>query len=158
MIKQEFDLKYRGEKVAVHCDTEEKAKAYLALEDSFGTIWCTGKKLSETKWDCYKKKTCYSLFKDGTIVFGDLKWYRTEGYKIVEFELEETFNVGDVVYISSYGQDSQTYTIVGFENMAIIKNNRGGQKLEALSNLTHIKPLKEITEKELAHMGYVLVK
>lgn len=172
MTKEQFDLKYSGEKVVVHCDTEEKAKAFLSLAKSFGTIWASGEKIDETLRDeSYEETMCYSISKDGRMRYADLDFLKSRGYKIVEFELDEPngyaiedtpspmkFKVGDVVYVSEYGQDSQTYTIVGFENMAIIKNNRGGQKLESLSNLTHTKRLKKITEKELADMGYMLVK
>ena len=156
MTKEQFDLKYRGEKVAVHCDTEEKAKAYFTLEDSLGTVWGSGEKLSETDWDCYKKETCYSLFKDGTLVIGELDWYKRNGYKIVEFELDdskETFNVGDVVYTKTGYKVKivDTAWLVEFENQngTFFRRNR---------DLTHTKPLKKITEKELADMGYVLVK
>lgn len=167
MTKEQFDLKYRGENVAVHCDTEEKAKAYFALEDSFGTVWGSGEKLSETDWDCYKKETCYSLFKDGTIVFGDLKWYKSEGYKIVEFELDEpngyaiedtpspmkeTFSVGDVVY------DNNGAKAVVKRLFYELEYEDGHCFKKAHETLTHTKPLKKITEKELADMGYVLVK
>lgn len=164
MTKQEFDLKYcgqNGEKVAVHCDTEEKAKAFLKLAKSVGYKWSNGEDLDKNNgWKNYGDDLCFSMAFLG-FMMGGVEIHKLEGYKIIPFELDEpkeAFKVGDVVYVSEYGRDSQTYIIVGFENMAIIKNSRGGQKLEALSNLTKQKPLKEITEKELADMGYVLKK
>lgn len=152
MTKEQFDLKYRGEKVAVHCDTEEKAKAFLKLEDSFGTVWSNGERLDETLWGSYKKETCYSLFKDGKMVIGQLDWYKSEGYTIVEFELDEpkeTFKIGDVVYTK------RGYKVKIVDTAWFVEFENGdGRFFKRHSDLTHKKPLKKITKEQLAEMGY----
>ena len=68
-----------------------------------------------------------------------------------EFEInnpKETFNVGDVVY----NKDGNKLTIYD-----IIYKTSDFLYYEA-SELSHQNPLKEITEKELAEIGYVLKK
>ena len=161
--KEEFYLKYHGEKVAVHCDTEEKAKAYFALEDSFGTIWANGEKLERTRWEFYNKETCYARFKDGTVGIGYLQWFKDEGYKIVEFELdepngyaiedtpspmEETFKVGDVVTYTLLGA---TAKIVDIKPCYLLE---GYNYYVTEDKIKKVKPLKKITKEQLADMGY----
>ena len=172
MTKEQFDLKYRGEKVAVHCDTEEKAKAFMSLAKSFGYTWCNGESLDNQSYiRNYGDKLCLtieSIFDKQGIAVAVLNYMKANNYKIVEFELDEpngfaiedtpspmkeTFKVGDVVYTTRGFKVKivDTAWVVEFENDngTFLKRNR---------ELTHTKPLKKITEKELADMGYVLVK
>lgn len=166
MTKEQFDLKYRGEKVAVHCDTEEKAKAFLSLAKSFGYTWNGGDYL-DNYWYVEKEKTCYRVISDG-VMTGDKIFYKAYGCTIVEFELdepngyaiedtpspmEETFKIGDVVYRK---HNDERLVIIG--NAFVCKDVNGFDDVYLPSALTHTKPLKKITEKELAEMGYVLVK
>ena len=171
MTKQEFDLKYRGEKVAVHCDTEEKAEAFLKLAKSFGYTWCNGRDLEETtNWRVYKNLTIYTLdgIRKGFMTFGSINGYvKDNNYKIIPFELDEpngyaiedtpspmkeTFNINDMVYSmphKKYGRIVQINYIVEID----------GKEETLIQAVVHKqKPLKEITEKELADMGYVLKK
>jgi hypothetical protein len=67
---------FKSGKFAVHCDTEEKAKAFLKECDEQGIKWCTNTKISdqkETRWDIYKNNTSYgcdSFWSDGGLMFG----------------------------------------------------------------------------------------
>lgn len=160
MKKEQFDSKYRGEKVAVHCDTEEKAKAFLSLAKSVGYKWRNGDDLDNHSYLIdYGKDLCLTLekiFNEQGFAIGTLTHFEEYNYKIVEFELDEpkeTFNVGDVVYTKTGYKVKivDTAWLVEFETQSgtFFRRNR---------DLTHTKPLKKITEKELADMGYVLVK
>ena len=157
MTKKQFDLKYRGEKVAVHCDTEEKAKAFLGLAKSFGYKWSNGKDLDKSNfWVNYKEDLCFSLdpYYIGFIM-GGVEIHKQEGYKIIPFALDEpkeTFNVGDVVYVKALGNK---YIIKEVVTRYILDGNNYTWTAE---ELTKQKPLNEITEKELADMGFVLKK
>ena len=172
MTKQEFDLKYCGERVAVHCDTEEKAKAFLSLAKSVGYKWNTGGDLEKTtNWCVNKKLTIYALnyIEEGFMVFGSISGYvKDNNYKIIPFELnepygyaiedtpspmKETFKVGDVVY-TKHGYKA---TILE-RAWLVMYHDGGGNYFKKESELTKQKPLKEITEKELAEIGYVLKK
>ena len=157
MTKQEFDLRYRGEKVAVHCDTEEKAKAFLSLAKSVGYKW--GDNEDEkfiTYWNVYSFRTSYDIEnEDNDVMLSSSDWYKHNGYTIVEFELDEpkeTFNVGDVVY------DNNGEKAVIKRLFYELEYEDGHYFKKAHETLTHQKPLKEITEKELADMGFVIKK
>lgn len=58
MTKLQFDNLYYGK--AVHCDTEEKAKEFLALADSVGYTWFKEESATKyTKWQIFKDDTHY---------------------------------------------------------------------------------------------------
>lgn len=91
MTKKEFDLKYRGsnKRVAVHCDTEEKAKAFLSLAKSFGYKFLSvDDSVVGSYWDDFKNKTCYVL-KHNRIMYGRISTFIETYHSIVEFELDE---------------------------------------------------------------------
>ena len=49
------------EKLAIHCNTKEKAKQLLAAFDKLGKKWWTGESyLLENDWKCYEEESCYS--------------------------------------------------------------------------------------------------
>ena len=175
MTKQEFDLKYRGKKVAIHCDTEEKAKAFLKFLKSIGYKWLSGKDLeSKTMWDIHKDKTVYFLInahKD-FVVFGTIDGYAKENdCKIIPFELDEpngyaiedtpspmkeTFKVGDAVYAKKNGVELKV-TETDLYRLETKDGTAWFMKKELLTK-TKPKRLQKITKKELADMGYVLKK
>lgn len=69
MTKEVFDSLYYGK--AVHCDTEEKAKEFLALADSFGYKRFGDVSTGEfTKWRKFKDDTHYFVkeFWDGIYI------------------------------------------------------------------------------------------
>lgn len=156
MTKQEFDLKYHDKNIAVHCDTEEKAKAFLELAKSVGYKWSNGKDLdTNTFWKNYKDDLCFSIDYFGRgFIMGGVEIHKQEGYTIVEFELDEpkeTFKVGDVVYAVKTGLEMKVIS-----RPYLLESKDGSRWYMTEELLTHKKPLKEISEKELADMGYVL--
>lgn len=61
---------FKAGKFAVHCDTEEKAKAFLKECDEHGIKWCSGHKTSSfTNWKDYRENTYYRFYVyiDGTV-------------------------------------------------------------------------------------------
>lgn len=54
---------FKQGKFAVHCDTEDKAKAFLKECDEQGIRWCTGARpmaeQKETRWEFYRENTSY---------------------------------------------------------------------------------------------------
>lgn len=163
MTKEKFDLKYHGEKVAVHCDTEEKAKAFLSLAKSFGYKRRGGNDLEQVSyWGNYKEDTCYILY-DTLVIYSSKSSYESLRYTIVEFELDEpngyaiedtpspfkeSFKIGDVVY-DNFGVKAvvkRLFYELEYEDGHCFK--------KAHETLTHKKPLKKITKEQLADMGY----
>lgn len=73
---------FKAGKIAVHCDTEEKAKDFLKSCHARGMSWCSGGSLlSHTSWEEYQKDTCYI----NGVEYSPERFYRENGYKIVEF-------------------------------------------------------------------------
>ena len=83
-MKKKFDIKdYPGD-VAMHCDTEEKAKVFCRYLDSIGKRWCGGNSyLEKTYWDVYKTDACYA-FNEGA--YQDLEFSKEYNYTILEFD------------------------------------------------------------------------
>lgn len=233
MTKEKFDLKYRGEKVAVHCDTLEKAKAFLSLAKSVGYDGVGKISEDKTYWEIHESNTCYVIYSDLELAM-DNKWFLDKDYTIIPFELDEPngyaiedtpspmknavkFKLFDRVVVKNdlivgqkYGnhkfskemekylgltfkigfisKKNDCYNLIGIGynwtdemlepaqdeafNVGDVVYNKDGNKLTITnilyktndfgyyeaSELYRQKPLKEITEKELADMGYVLKK
>lgn len=74
--------------IAVHCDTEEKAKDFLKKCDKEGIRWNTGEYTHEfTEWNKHKKETSYSYFIKG-IVMTRLDLDKEQGLKIIKWEID----------------------------------------------------------------------
>ena len=79
-IKEFFENK---NKLAIHCDTEEKATKLLKVFDKMGHRWAAGNSyIEDTCWEPYEEETCYS--NDGS--FGSIVAFREYGYTVLEFE------------------------------------------------------------------------
>ena len=80
-LKEFFESK---ERLAIHCNTEEKANKLLKEFDKFGKTWWTGEGyLENTCFHTYKDKTCY--FNDGWLC--EIEYYENDNnYKIYSFE------------------------------------------------------------------------
>ena len=87
MTKEQFDSLYYGK--AVHCDTEEKAKEFLALADSFGYKWFGYvRAIGFTNWQIFKDDTHYlikSVWHGTYIEFGRGDYYLKYDIDCVEF-------------------------------------------------------------------------
>lgn len=71
------------DKLAIHCDTEEKAKKLLKAFDKAGYHWANGNSyIEDICWEPYEEETCYS--NDGG--FGNIVAFREYGYTILEFD------------------------------------------------------------------------
>lgn len=158
MTKEQFYLKYRGEKVAVHCDTEEKAKALFKLLIEFGVDkWPSGEKLllNDTRWEYYKENTVYYIHPNFKPMWGDINGYaKDKNFTIIPFELDEpkeTFKVGDVVYAND---SRRPLTILRKAWVVCYQDKTAYEYFLEERYLTHKKPLTKITKEQLAEMGY----
>ena len=69
--------------LAIHCNTEEKAKILLKAFDKLGKKWCSGKSyLEQNLWSSYNINTCYN---NGN-KFCHYDFYKGHDYTIYEFE------------------------------------------------------------------------
>ena len=84
---------FKAGKIAVHCNTEEKAKAFLRECDARGIKWRGGDKASkETYYHFYGVNTCYAFatrfsycYSEEGFGFGSLKPHKDAGYTIVDY-------------------------------------------------------------------------
>lgn len=71
------------DKLAIHCDTEEKAKQLLKAFDKMGKKWASGQSYLEVNcWNGYEENTCYS----NNNGYAFINWYKENNYKIYDFE------------------------------------------------------------------------
>lgn len=97
MTREEFDRLYFDK--AVHCDTKEKAKEFLALADSVGYRWFSGGSLiGRSYWETNEKETYYYITNDG-LMFGNMNYIKQKDYQIIEYKLPPKFKIGDKVRI-----------------------------------------------------------
>ncbi|HBS10668.1 MAG TPA: hypothetical protein DEA28_02965 [Firmicutes bacterium] len=71
------------DRLAIHCDTEEKADKLLEAFDKYGESWSVDSRYTDINyWNEYKEKTCY----DNDIAYCDINSYKEDNYTIYEFE------------------------------------------------------------------------
>ncbi len=71
------------EKLAIHCDTEEKAEKLLNAFDKLGKKWVNSDRYIDVNhWEIDKEKTCYC--NEGYC--SPIDWYKENDHKIYEFE------------------------------------------------------------------------
>jgi hypothetical protein len=86
MNKQEFDEKYWGGHLVVHCETEELANEFLGLADSFGYKWKTsGSYVNKNRYEDHGINTCYDI-RLGE--FCSLNHATVYDYKIIKFKTQ----------------------------------------------------------------------
>ena len=83
MKKKEFEEKYVGKKVAVHCPTKSSAEEFLGLAEDFGHN-ALGFLYN---WKCYREDTVYILNIDA---YASVDFATREGYNVIEFESIKT--------------------------------------------------------------------
>lgn len=92
-IKEIIEKMKAGEKIAVHCETEERARIFLKLlhEEGFKWRWSSGDNLCDyTEWYMYASNTCYIVYEvpgdgDNRIDYNEKNWCLNSGYEVVEF-------------------------------------------------------------------------
>lgn len=94
--------------IAVHCDTEEKAKDFLKKCDKEGIRWQRGQYTHEfTKWDIFKEGTSYSFFING-IAITRLDLDKAQGLKIIEWEIDTMKELKSLEVIANI-EEGQAY-------------------------------------------------
>lgn len=93
-LKEFFDSK---KKLAINCNTEEKANKLLKEFDKLGKTWRSGDSyLGNTYFDAYKDKTCYSNIGE----YCEIEFYKRHKIKIYSFE--------DIIF----GQDEKPKNLI----------------------------------------------
>lgn len=78
-VKEFFDS---NEKLAIHCDIEDKALELLKAFDTAGYKWHRGNRyIEDTYWYSFEEETCYT----NNRYYTDIEWCQEKGYRILEF-------------------------------------------------------------------------
>lgn len=74
------------ERAVVHCNSIEKAIAFLKACDEAGYTWQSGDNLrADTCWDHFGKETCYRFTGGDTLSYADKPYYDAAGYAVIEY-------------------------------------------------------------------------
>lgn len=83
--------RFKNGKIAVHCDTEEKANDFLKECNKQGITWTDGDKTTEINcWFWYEKDTSYAC-SDGKskLTFEFLEHYKDKELEIIKWEIDK---------------------------------------------------------------------
>src|SRR5574344_204754 len=84
---------FKEGKIAVHCDTEEKANDFLKGCDEQGIKWNSGSKATDFNgYEIHQNETCYA-HSFGSISYCYLGYYLREGLKIHDWEIKGEKNI-----------------------------------------------------------------
>ncbi|WP_052406370.1 hypothetical protein [Clostridium culturomicium] len=134
MNKFDWD-KFKNEKIAVNCRTEEAAKEFIEECYIRGLKWMNGSR-NITFYNCYKEETAYTFNFKGTgfIGYSYTHWYKKEGYEIVEYEKQTEFTFQEVIARNIPGV--YVCTDKGLRIEYVVINENGGVSIKAnYSNL-----------------------
>lgn len=117
---------FKNEKIAVHCDTEEKANAFLKECEKHGMNWHVCKATEKNYWIEEKEKTCYAYNFFGDKIFNikdkigvsDLDHYKSQGYKIIECPFVNNFTNEKIIIT----HDNKTVTAKLYQDKKLIKS------------------------------------
>jgi len=114
---------FKAGKIAVHCDTEEKAKEFVAECKSRFPHECRRWENGEANWCSYEDETTYSIV-HGEFLFADVEYDRDEGFTIIDYPFSEQptepteqkepiklYCVKDCICGYQWATEGNTYTI-----------------------------------------------
>lgn len=125
---QPFDWEgFKSGKIAVHCDTEEKAKVFLLECEHHGIQWAGGDNPTDkTNFEVYGKFTCYSCIWGNTrLGYADVNFHKGER-PIIDYtpnfrEVKRTAKAGEWVKIVNAKNIPTTNGIDDYKNGDILK-------------------------------------
>ena len=80
--------RFKNGEIAVHCDTEEKAKHFLKECDKQGIMWSIDRANHHTNYDVYYETTCYRTM-GGKLTYCDIEHFKRKGIEIIKWEVKE---------------------------------------------------------------------
>lgn len=127
-MKKQFDWeKFKTEKIAVHCKTEEEAKDFCREMHERGMKWYSEETcLNRTHYDIYKEKTCY--YADGE--YSRLEFAEEKGYAILEW--------------SDYIQEKE-FTKADLKDLMIVEYRNGEKFLKLGEKLINYNGFEELS-------------
>lgn len=134
---KKFDWKkFRNEKIAVHCKTEEEAKDFCKKMHEQGMKWNGDGNsfLEETKYHAFQERTCYS----GTGCFCPYDYYKENKYTILEWSdyMQKEFTKADLKDVMVVEQNNEErYLVMGDRLLCLDGYNPLTQYNDDLTNI-----------------------
>ena len=128
---------FKNGKIAVHCDTKEKARYFLKKCKEKGFIWNDESDISpnDYSWASYKEETTYSMGEKG-IMFGDIDVHENENLKIIKWGIDtmKELRFKEVIANIKEGQvwESNIKEIYKRADESIIIANKNGVKTDSM--------------------------
>lgn len=150
---KKFDWKkFRNEKIAVHCKTEEEAKDFCKKMHEQGMKWNGDGNsfLEETKYRTFQEKTCYS----GTGCYCPYDYYKKNKYTILEWSdyMQKEFTKADLKDVMVVEQNNEErYLVMGDRLLCLDGYNPLTQYNDDLTNILgkeyHIERVFQVKSK-----------
>lgn len=90
--------RFKNREIAVNCQTEEQAKAFIKWCFDNGITWgCED--VHKTYYDRYCENTCYRIYTNGYLVYSDITYYTNEDIDVIPYEAfkrELGFTINDL--------------------------------------------------------------
>jgi len=131
--------KFKNEKIAVWCDSEERAKEFVEECHRKGLGWGSCSFIKE--WDIHKSQSCYCYNTD-SLRYSFKKFYEQEGCKIIKWESEESqteFTFQEVIARIKEGETYEAINI-GYATQTITMEKGKDIIIDILSNQHYIVP------------------
>lgn len=107
----------------VKCPTEEDALVFLKEAKKQGYSWNSGNSLTtRTYWDRYKSKTCYELYGNKTILFGNIE--NTKDSDEIILNLSEMFEATESIDLNKEQSNDKQNIIDLIKELDNLKQQR----------------------------------
>ena len=81
-----FDRFLNGEKIAIHCETEEQSEMLMDILNNYDVKWINRSRIITMHYVIYGKNSCYDMHNDPiALSYSPIRYYREENYEVVEF-------------------------------------------------------------------------
>ena len=122
-----------GKKIAIHCDTEEKANEFLKKLDAVGVRWGDGSRtIDSNEYSAYGKDTCYDIDniegKKDELTYSYTQCYLDVEYEIYRYKLDNTLKVWELEEDKGYLETTTHDADI------IFKMNRFGELLSTIES------------------------
>ena len=90
--------RFKNREIAVNCQTEEQAKAFIKWCFDNGITWSCGD-VHKIYYDRYCENTCYRIYTDGYLVYSGITYYTNEDIDVIPYEAfkrELGFTINDL--------------------------------------------------------------
>lgn len=122
--------RFKNEKIAVHCNTQDKYDTLMKLLEKYDFKWGRKKATLGDYYKSYQEKTCvtFDYMDSNNLGYCDIEFYEKEGYKIVECKnfiktVKKEEKSGTVELILTINGEGHFVSFQNKEEVEILYNN-----------------------------------